>query len=67
MLECRCRFLYSLKGPPSPEVLTAVRAILQALTLVSVTLFSSGSLSGGKAEKPGRDTAKVHRPAGLSY
>ena len=57
-----CRFLYSLNGPPSPEVLTAVRAVLQALTLMSVALVSSGSVLGDRSQKPGKDTPKVNAP-----
>lgn len=43
------RYVYSLKGPPSAEALTAVRAILQAvILLVSMFIF------GGRKER------KVH-------
>ncbi|CAL5219340.1 g1154 [Coccomyxa viridis] len=52
------RFLYSLNGPPSPEVLTAVRAVLQALSLVLVALVSSGNVVGDKSQRPDKDTAK---------
>ena len=41
-----CRFLYFLKGPPSPEALTAVRAVLQVLALMAVAFASSGSIWG---------------------
>ncbi|CAL8460827.1 g358 [Coccomyxa elongata] len=43
------RYVYSLKGPPSAEALTAVRAVLQAvILLVSMSIF------GGRKER------KVH-------
>lgn len=64
-LECSCRFLYSLNGPPSPEVLTAVRAVLQALSLVLVALVSSGNVVGDKSQRPDKDTAKVEPTAWL--
>ena len=47
------RYVYSLKGPPSAEALTAVRAVLQAvILLVSMLIF------GGQKER------KVHSAAG---
>ena len=58
-----CRYLYSLNGPPSPEVLTAVRAVLQATSLVLVALVSSGNFLGDKSQRADKDAAKVQTAA----
>lgn len=44
---CARRYIYSFKGPPSAEALTAVKAVLQA----AILLVSSMVLSGGRREK----------------
>ena len=61
--KCTCRFLYALNGPPSPEVLTAVRAVLQAISLMLVALVSSGNLLGDKSQRADKDAAKVQPAA----
>ena len=48
------RYLFSLKGPPSAEALTAVRAVLQALLLLASSLLFTG---GWGASKPVQEAA----------
>ncbi|CAK0743539.1 hypothetical protein CVIRNUC_001478 [Coccomyxa viridis] len=48
------RYLYALKGPPTPQALTAIRTVLQALALMLVAYASSGSIFGQPPQKTDR-------------
>ena len=59
-----CRYLYALKGPPTPQALTAIRTALQALALMLVAYTSSGSIFGQPTQKTDRHkhTVSMHLP-----
>ena len=57
-----CRFLYALKGAPTPQVLTAIRTVLQALALMLVAYASSGSIFGQRPQKTDRHKHNVSMP-----
>ena len=43
------RGLYGMPSPPTPEALTAIRAVLQACVLLATSLMFTGSLWGDQA------------------